>query len=914
MNEDGQASCLACPAGYGSPQASQLCNECPVGTFGKQGICENCNGRFFGDKPGLSKCKSCPRGLRSDGKQCFETISSESDQKENPIKIISVSITRMVSNISVESVSLVSWKVEATPNNKLEDFVGTFEIDLSTSPSGSFEQILHSWETDDASRSMELLNLSTPLWRQVYFARVRALADWGVNSDWQASIGWQTADDCSRVGNFFLEDTTRNSNVLLEDPTKFVCRPCPTGVSCDGEVRSNTIVPLNGYWAGPMELALEDRYITCIHANACLGAYNPNLETSLWNEQNQSLHNASGCNMELGFRLNSVLCRQCRPNFRRSGADNCYRCPQEEQNGIFLMLGVVAMLGVLALFVFINLDDAGHVKPSDGISKSLLDHLQVVSLFVAFPLQWPSALRSMFAFQGVMSTAGQHIVNPDCMLDQHTSEVDIFYSKQIFFAVVPIIVCICVGLGWRTYSCLTSKSWDVRPVDRPRKEAASTGTNDSGSSPSLTDMDTDTDTAADVTAGGAVAGTATVGVSASPKDKMIVSLLAILFLLYPTLCQQGFRLLDCRRVGELGLYLSSALEEPCYSPRHLSYLFGVGLPGLIFYIIGLPAGGLLVLNFSKKITATNTMGLYDPGVRIRYGFFYSLYKHNRWYWEGVVVLRKTFIVMLSQLSSSIPLKMQILLVLLILLVCLLLEIYCEPFAIKTSHHEILRKTVVGALVGSWLTMWLGALLFELPPTDDSDYAGQTITTVVVVGGNIVLIAWFVGHFLRHKCILEKGGALPSYKGAPPLLHGMLAAGAQKDLEGQTDNELKHHNSLRRILGTQLVKKPTPGATKVSTGGIEMIENPAREKRSTVVDDGGDNVWVRHWDESEESHFNYNTQTGESVWELDDNHAEVKINEMFSSELPEGWTRSEDSEGDVFYVDSEGNSQWEKPVE
>ena len=157
----------------------------------------------------------------------------------------------------------------------------------------------------------------------------------------------------------------------------------------------------------------------------------------------------------------------------------------------------------------------------------------------------------------------------------------------------------------------------------------------------------------------------------------------------------------------------------------------------------------------------------------------------------------------------------------------------------------------------------------------------------------MLIAWFVAHFLRHKCILEKGGA-------------------QKDLEGQTGNELKYHNSLKRIVGTQLVKKPTPGATKVSTGGIEMIENPAREKRDTVVDDGGDNIWVRHWDESEESYFNYNTQTGESVWE--DDHAEVKINEMFSSELPEGWTRSEDSEGDVFYVDSEGNSQWEKPVE
>jgi hypothetical protein len=228
--------------------------------------------------------------------------------------------------------------------------------------------------------------------------------------------------------------------------------------------------------------------------------------------------------------------------------------------------------------------------------------------------------------------------------------------------------------------------------------------------------------------------------------------------------------------------------------------------------------------------------------------------------------------MLSQLSSSIPLKMQTLLVLLNLLVCLLLEIYCEPFAIKTSHHKILRKIVVCALTGSWLTMWLGALLFELPLSDeDSDYAGQTITTIVVVGGNIVLITWFLGHFLRHKCILEK--------------NGMLDAGAQKDLEegapagaGQAGKKLKHQrfNSLRRILRKRLVKKQTPGATKVSTDGIEMVENPVGEKKSTVdddgddvkkstVDDGGDDVWVRHWDESQEAFFNYNTQTGESLW-------------------------------------------------
>ena len=82
----------------------------------------------------------------------------------------------------------------------------------------------------------------------------------------------------------------------------------------------------------------------------------------------------------------------------------------------------------------------------------------------------------------------------------------------------------------------------------------------------------------------------------TPKDKFIVTVTAIVFLMYPTMCEKAFAMFSCKTIGGID-YLQVDLEEPCYESRHLSMILLLGLPQLFLYVLGLP---LLVLKFLKR--------------------------------------------------------------------------------------------------------------------------------------------------------------------------------------------------------------------------------------------------------------------------------------------------------------------------
>jgi hypothetical protein len=72
--------------------------------------------------------------------------------------------------------------------------------------------------------------------------------------------------------------------------------------------------------------------------------------------------------------------------------------------------------------------------------------LQVIAFAQAFPLRWPRFLEDLFAFQGAISTVGEHLLSPDCLSTESAAEP--FYSKQIMFAVSPFIVVVMSFVFW----------------------------------------------------------------------------------------------------------------------------------------------------------------------------------------------------------------------------------------------------------------------------------------------------------------------------------------------------------------------------------------------------------------------------------------------------------------------------------
>ena len=185
-------------------------------------------------------------------------------------------------------------------------------------------------------------------------------------------------------------------------------------------------------------------------------------------------------------------------------------------------------------------------------------------------MRWPKPLETLFDFQGAISTAGEHILSPDCTV-KDTSAADLFYYKQYAFAAIPPILFICVYLIWRAYALVYGVQWRIR-----------------------SERESDT-----------------------PKDKMVVTLCVLLYFFWPTLLGQAFRVFSCRSIGDTNArYLVADFEEECFVGRHLAISLVMGVGQIFLYAIGLP---LITYVFLWR----HRHELDKHVVRFRYGLFFA---------------------------------------------------------------------------------------------------------------------------------------------------------------------------------------------------------------------------------------------------------------------------------------------------
>ena len=137
------------------------------------------------------------------------------------------------------------------------------------------------------------------------------------------------------------------------------------------------------------------------------------------------------------------------------------------------------------------------------MQKILINYLQVAALFNAFPLRWPAEVELLFEAQGAVSTVGEHLVNPDCVRTTQTA-AEWYYSKQQFFAALPFIIVAISFSIWYAYGRIKRKSFFEKRTERDQT---------------------------------------------TTKDKFVVTVTTVLYLLYPTLCKNTFGLFDCKLIG-----------------------------------------------------------------------------------------------------------------------------------------------------------------------------------------------------------------------------------------------------------------------------------------------------------------------------------------------------------------------------
>ena len=135
----------------------------------------------------------------------------------------------------------------------------------------------------------------------------------------------------------------------------------------------------------------------------------------------------------------------------------------------------------------------------------------------------------------------------------------------------------------------------------------------------------------------------------------------------------------------------------------------------------------------------------------RYGLFFGGYKPTRFFWETVITLRKVSVVMLAVFGPELKPEKQAQVALLLLLICIVGEIYGDPYQVETPRHKVLAQLELTSLFVEWWTMWSGLMIFQL---DDSDPMGVVLTVTVILANTALLVA-FIVLFVRSKLYERK---------------------------------------------------------------------------------------------------------------------------------------------------------------
>ena len=595
-----------------------------------------------------------------------------------------------------------------------------------------------------------------PLWKKVVYARVR-LGDEEGNKRSTTSQKWTTAVECK---GSYLNDTS------LTPSTDWSCKNCPAGASCEADDPWFGVVALFGYYRIPSE-TIPTTFQRCLYPGACLGARNREFQ-KMYNDLNdtdvdladQDLANVTeGCNKQYGFRNESRLCHTCGPNFRRSGLHECKKCPGDRSMNFWtIVLGVLLAIGVLSALVLVTIGEAGNINLSESMQKCILNYFQVAALFVNIPLRWPGPMQTFFDFQGAISTIGEHLVNPDCIATD-SSAAELFYAKQLAYLLAPIFLVVTVFLLWRLYACKTGKEWSRQAVV-PKKAALQEMTDENSSDEEeesrlataaikeTSNIDSQSKDEDEVTQ-----------TNATIKDKFVVTVCVLIYLMYPTLCKQAFGLFTCLFM-EGKRYLLADLEETCYEGRHVYYVIFVGIPQLIIFVAGLPIVGLYFLHRNRD-------NLDTMAVKVRYGIFFGGYKKERYYWEGVLIFRKVAVIIVSSFGTIMKPEMQVLMLNLILMCCYGAQQIGQPYNIvgaERKGHQILESLELLALAMLLLTLWSGLVMFVLDESSDKEeQVLHTLLSGFTVFANVMFL-FLLAFVLARQVLREKRDGSSSGKG------------------------------------------------------------------------------------------------------------------------------------------------------
>jgi hypothetical protein len=89
----------------------------------------------------------------------------------------------------------------------------------------------------------------------------------------------------------------------------------------------------------------------------------------------------------------------------------------------------------------------------------------------------------------------------------------------------------------------------------------------------------------------------------------------------------------------------SALYIECYTGPHIYWAYGVALPGIIVWGLGIPILAFILLYKQRK-------RLTKLEVKEKFGFLYNGYQKDFYYWETVIMYRKITMIVIAVILQT----------------------------------------------------------------------------------------------------------------------------------------------------------------------------------------------------------------------------------------------------------------------
>ena len=472
---------------------------------------------------------------------------------------------------------------------------------------------------------------------------------------------------------------------------------------------------------------------------------------------------------------------------------------------------------VLCMYVFSLNELVAHAlyccipPPNYYFPQSIgLSFIQLISLLVTFPVAWPSIFTAIFQVGGAITVLGQHLVNLKCMIPNY-NDADVFYGIGLTWGVAPPLLLLACVVTWhivdKLMPCFTVSDLDI---------------------------------------------------------KIKTSCVALLYLLWPSLCSQTFQLFACRSVCDDNVsYLRADLDEVCWKDRHLHYSLALGMPMLFGYVIGLPLLAYLKIrrmNEERKLTGHDAGFDILPEDHKIFGAFYSAFKIEVWWWEGTVAARKIVIAMIGVFGAELE-SMQVHMTSMLVVCIIVATSQVRPFG--GLSDGLLHWLEMFSLMATFLTLWAGSVFNTLPRCEDPDNVGEQLfwceaMSVMVGMIDILVVVAFVLCFVYLK-VTTGGGGIELTAGTSNPLFKLLPKNKKK--LSKKKKKKKKKKIAHRLVATQTNVDSNSQLEATSEVKIE-IEN--------------DQNVTEHTDDATGRMYSYNSTTKETKW-LDDDANKVILN-------------------------------------